>query len=412
MIPVGKAIVLILETVRPVGTETIPLTAALGRVLAEEVRAHRDHPPWDNAAMDGYAVRHGDTTRASIDHPVLLRVVETVSAGTIPRRKVGEGETAQISTGAPLPEGADSVVRIEETRASDSGATVQVLRRVQPGRDVRCRGEDLRRGETILSPGGVIGPAEVGLLALAQRWKVAVFRRPRVAVLATGEELAEPWEEVADHQVINTNSYTLVAQVVASGGEPLLLGIAADHRGALVEKIRSGLSSDLLLISGGAGPGPGDRIREALREIGAEITFSGVAIRPGHPVTFGRLGDRPIFALPGNPVAAMVCFFVLVRPALLKMASCRVLFPPTFPARLQTDVRQRPGKRHYLRAVISVDQEGLLARPTSSQGSGVLTSMGQANGFIILPEESEGARAGETVSVHPFRDLGEPEPIR
>lgn len=407
MTTVEKALEAILEAVQPVGLETVPLTEALGRILGERVAAPRDHPPWDNSAMDGYAVRHEDTVGGG-RHPVSLKLVGSIPAGMLPRRRLERGEAVRIATGAPLPEGADAVIRIEEAETAAGGREITVRGEIRPGKDVRRRGEDVRLGEVVLSPGTVIGPPEIGILALAQKGCVAVSRRPRVAILATGEELVEPWERTGDCQIVNTNNYALAAQVAASGGEFSLLGIAGDDVTAIAGKIRCTLSSsDLVLISGGVGPGGGDRGREVLEGMGAEIRFRGVALRPGHPTIFGRIKNRPIFFLPGNPVAAMVAFFVLVRPALLKMVSSRILFPPLLCARLLTDLHQRPGKRHYLRAVIRADRNGLVAEPLSSQGSGMLTSMGKANGFIVLPESSEGARAGEPISVELFRDLTE-----
>jgi len=408
MVSVEEALSLILDLVQPVEREIVDLASAPRRILGEKVYAPRDHPPWNNAAMDGYALRWEDTSGASPKVPLSLQVMETISAGKTSNRRLVEGEAVRITTGAPLPEGANAVVRLEDVTESNQAGRIELRAEVQKNKDVRPMGEDVQKGNLVLSPGSKIRAAEIGLLALMQKKNVRVFQKPYAAILATGNELVEPWENPTHSQIINTNSDTLAAQVLISGGKPVRLGIARDGNKIeeglplLLEKIRSGLPSDLLIIAGGVGPGCEDRTEQALSELGAKILVRNVAIRPGHPFIFGSLDGKPIFALPGNPVAAMVSFFVLVRPALLKMSGRHVLYPPTYTARLLVNIDQRPGKQHYVRAVITSEKWGISVHPTPSQGSGVLTSMGQANGFIVLPEASKGAQIGEFVSVQFF----------
>jgi len=411
MVSIEEALSFILGSVHPVEREIVDLLSAPGRILGEKVYAPRDHPPWNNAAMDGYALRWEDTSVATHKSPLSLQVIETISAGQASTRKLVGGEAVRITTGAPIPAGATAVVRLEDVIESNQGGRIELREGVRKNKDIRPKGEDVRKNDLVLSPGSEIRPAEIGLLALMQKKNVRVFQKPHVAILATGNELVEPWEQPTHSQIINTNSDTLAAQVFTAGGKPIRLGIARDgdeiKEGIPLshEKIRSGLASDLLIIAGGVGPGCEDRTEEVLSEMGAKILVRNVSIRPGHPFIFGNLKGKPVFALPGNPVAAMVSFLVLVRPALFKMAGRGVFYPPTYTARLLVNIGQRPGKRHYIRAVITTEKRGLFVRPTPSQGSGVLTSMGQANGFIVLSENSEGAQAGESVSVQSFRTL-------
>ncbi len=306
MLSVDEALARVLSAIPVLGLETVALPDALGRVLAEPVVAGRDLPPWANSSMDGYALRAADTTAATAARPVRLRLAGEVPAGAVADRAVGPGETWRILTGAPLPGGADAVIPQEETRRE--GATIAVTRPVAVGEYVRPRGEDVRAGETVLAAGTVLGPPALGVLAALGRPLVRVHQRPRVAVLSTGDELVDLDAVPGPGQIANSNSYTLAAQVREAGGVPVDLGIARDRREELEERFRWGLSCDVLVSSAGVSVGDRDFVREVMEKLGAELDFWKVSMRPGKPLTFGRVGGRPFFGLPGNPVSSMVTF--------------------------------------------------------------------------------------------------------
>ncbi|HYE92762.1 MAG TPA: gephyrin-like molybdotransferase Glp, partial [Terriglobales bacterium] len=307
MLTVEEALEQILSRVKTLPTERVPILSALGRALAESIVSGREIPPWANSSMDGYAVRAADTRAV----PARLTVVGTVTAGAMPSRDVRAGEAMRIFTGAPLPSGADAVIPQEDTDASDGAVTLKAA--VGVGDYVRPRGEDLKAGDVVLEPGAALGPAEIGLLATVGVSQVLVYRRPRVAILSTGNELAELGREPGPGQIPNTNSYSLFAQVLEAGGDPLNLGIAADRMDSIEERLRWGGAADLLLSSAGVSVGDLDLVRDALTRAGAELHLWKVSMRPGKPITFGSIGERPVFGLPGNPVSAMVTFELFVR---------------------------------------------------------------------------------------------------
>ncbi len=403
MLHVDEAQKQILAVAGPVGTERINLTDALGRVLGEEIRAGRDQPPWDNSAMDGYAVRWDDVRAAGERNPARLRIVEEIPAGAMPRKTVRPGEASRIMTGAPMPPGADTVIRKEDTR-EESPDAVQILIPGEKGEFVRRRGMDVRAGSALLGPGTVIGPAQIGMLAAAAQVMVTVFRRPRVAILATGNELADLDEPLTDEKIMNTNSYALGAQVREAGGEPFLLGIArdtpADLRGKMSEALSFLGSGDLLISSGGVSVGKYDFIKEVYRDLGIEMKFWRVAMKPGSPLAFGSKGDRLVFGLPGNPVSAMVTFEIFVRPVLRKIAGASEIFRPRVVARLDRDYEKSPEKSYFLRGRLEIRDGRYVVDPAGIQDSGVLSSMLAANALIILPEGRTKFRAGDEVTVH------------
>ena len=296
------------------------------------------------------------------------------------------GQVLRIFTGAPLPDGADSVIPQEEVQVQDG--RIRVPRPVAEGEFVRPRGEDLRAGETALEVGQLIGPAQIGLLAALGRSRALVFRRPRVAILSTGDEVVDLGGEVTEGKIPNSNSYALMAQVVEAGGEPLNVGVAPDRGEAIEERLRWGLSADVLISSAGVSVGDYDVVRDALRRLGAELHLWQVAMRPGKPITFGSLGERPIFGLPGNPVSAMVTFELFVRPALRKMAGHTALHRPRIHARALSPIPNPGHRRGYLRVTVSAEGGGYGARLTGNQGSAVLTSMVSADGLAIVPPDT------------------------
>ena len=393
MLSVEQALDQILSRVNRLGTEWLDLLACLGRVLAEPIVASSDIPPWPNSSMDGYALVSRDTVLATPERPAELTVVGTVAAGSVAARRIRSGEAWRIFTGAPLPEGTDSVIPQEEVDVLDG--RIRLRRRVTPGEFVRPLGEDIKAGETALLPGHVIGPAEVGLLATLGRPRGLVFRRPRVAVLSTGDEVVDLGEPLAPGKIRNSNTYALMAQVLEAGAVPINVGVAADRRDAIEERLRWGLSADALISSAGVSVGEYDLVRDVLGRLGAELHLWKVSMRPGKPITFGSVGGRPIFGLPGNPVSAMVTFELFVRPALKKMAGHLTLHRPTVRARALSPIPNPGHRRGYLRVSLIADAHGYAVRLTGNQGSAILTSMVAADGLAVVPPDTTIPRGGE-----------------
>jgi molybdopterin molybdotransferase len=394
---VAEAQEIVLGCVQPVGVEKVALLEALHRVMAEEVTAQRHIPLEDNSAMDGYAVRHADVAGARRDQPAVLEVLEILPAGKSPRHRIVPGTAIKIMTGAPLPEGADTVVQVEHTDGSDT--RVQIYRAPRLGSNLRRRGEDIRQGECVLAAQTFLRPAELGVLASVGKAQVLVYQRPRVAILATGDEIIDPGEPDTQGKIINSNSYTLAGQITEAGGSPLLLGVAPDERAIMSQRIASGLRADVLITSGGVSVGTFDYVRECLDAFGFQARFWTVAVRPGSPATFGMVGHVPVFSLPGNPVASMVTFELFVRPALRKMTGRRDLFRPRLDAVLQDEVGKRRGVRTLLRGVLRQEDGQTTVTTTGPQGSGILRSMSLANCLIDLPEDTERLQPGASVQV-------------
>ena len=398
MLSVEDALEQILSRIKPLGTELVEVLAALGRVLAEPVVSRLELPPWPNSSMDGYAIRSEDTRGGSAELAVVGRIV----AGALPPRPLRAGETMRIFTGAPLPEGADAVVPQEDVDAD--GARIAVPRRVDAGAHVRPAGEDIRAGDVVVGPGHVVGPAEIGLLATLGYTRARVYRRPRVAILSTGNELADLGTEPGPGQIPNTNTYSLMAQVLEAGGEPMSLGVVPDRLEAIVERLRWGRAADVLVSSAGVSVGELDLVREALTQCGAELHLWKVAMRPGKPITFGSIEGRPVFGLPGNPVSAMVTFELFVRPALRRMQGCRAVERPRIVVPARESIANPGGRRGYLRVTLARDGGDYGARLTGGQGSGILRSMVLADGLAVVPPNTTVA-PGERVEVIVLRAL-------
>lgn len=396
---VAEAQEAVLNAVRPVGVETLGLVEALGRVLAEDVRSPRAIPPADNSAMDGYAVRVADVSDASPERPVALPVSDVVPAGGRARAPLARGQAIKIMTGAPMPDGADTVVRVEHTDGGDE--TVRVMRAPEPGENVRRAGEDIQEGEPVLARGSLLRPAELGLLASVNRSRVLVTARPRVAILATGDEVADLGDPEAAEpgRIVNANSYSLAGQVLEAGGVPQLLGVARDAREAIRARIEAGLRADVLVTSGGVSVGDFDYVKAVLEELGLERLFWKVMVRPGDPIAFGLLGVRPVFSLPGNPVASMVTAELFVRPAIRKMLEHPRVARDTTIATLEEPIRSRKGYRTYVRGVLRRERGERIVCSTGPQGSGILRSMSRANALIVVPEDVEALEKGDQVEV-------------
>lgn len=404
MISVDEALEYVLKHFVPLEPEEVEILDALDRVLAEDVYSDMDIPPFDNSAMDGYAVRAADTVGAGPQAPVTLRVIANLAAGYTTDLVVEPGTTIRIMTGAPLPAGADAVVRFEDTseglpageRRSDR---IEVFSQVVVGENVRPAGEDIRKEELVLAEGTVLRPQEIGVLASLGRARVRVIRRPRVAILATGDELIAIDEPLAPGKIRNSNEYSNAALVQRYGGIPIRLGIARDDVDELTAKIREGLAQkvDLFITSAGVSVGDYDVVKDVLGAEG-EMHFWQVCMKPGKPLAFGTIQGVPLLGLPGNPVSAMVSFEEFARPAILKMLGKKRLRKPTIEAILEEDV-ESSGRRDFKRAVITRRGGEYYASVTGPQGSGVLTSMVKANGLAIIPEGIRHKKAGERVTV-------------
>ena len=396
MILVEEALHHILGKIPRLGKERLSILKAQGRVLGEEIIAPRNIPPWDNSAMDGYAVRAQDIQRASKTTPAVLKVLSDLPAGRIFKGQGRPGEAVRIMTGAPLPEGFDTVVQVEDTEKD--GEVVRIFASLGKGKNIRSAGEDVKAGTRILEEGTLLRPAHIGMLASIQRSMVSVYQQPRVAILSTGDELLEIDEAWQEAKIVNSNSYSLTALVSECGGVPLQLGIAKDRREELLNKIQQGLVADILVTSGGVSVGDYDLVKKMLNELG-QMNFWKVAMRPGQPLAFGMIAAKPLFGLPGNPVSSMVSFELFVRPSILKMSGHKNLFRPALKAILREDVSKKAGLVHFIRCSLFPEGEKIFASTTGDQGSGILSSMVKAQGLIVLPREQTLARAGEEVKV-------------
>ncbi len=410
MISVEEASAYILKHFQPLEPERVPILEALDRVLVEDIVADINIPPFNNSAMDGYAVRAEDIASASSGHPVTLRVIGDVAAGHTAQRAVERSTAMRIMTGAPLPQGADTVVRFEETsegvqaRAAEKNRdSVEILKAMQRGDNVRNAGEDIHAGEVVLPKGTVVRAAEIGVLASLGKKEVRVHRRPRVANLATGDELVAFDEPVTPGKIRNSNEYSNAAAVLKVGGIPIQLGIARDNIKDLTTKIRAGLdaNADLFLTSAGVSVGDYDMVKDVLNSEG-EMHFWQVKMKPGKPLAFGVLRGKknvPLLGLPGNPVSAMISFETFARPAILTMLGKTKFARPTVRAVLQEDVSNTAERRNFIRVVVEKRDGGLTARMTGEQGSGILTSVSRANGLLVVPEDVTLVRKGETVDI-------------
>jgi molybdopterin molybdotransferase len=390
MLTVAEASERILAEIRPLETESVALRQALGRVCAEDIPATVTMPPWSNSSMDGYAVRSADITPVMSGEPVKLRVVATIAAGEFASRPLKRGEAMRIMTGAPVPEGADSVIRKEDTDGGSQKVEIRDARDVW--KNIRPAGEDFQRGDMLAKRGNPIKPALIGVLASSGVSEVKTFKRPHVAIISSGNELVEidEFDEVsAGRRIVSTNSYTLDALTRVAGGIPIDLGIAADTKASLKRKLDSANDSDLILTSAGVSVGDLDHTRDVFASLGGQQKFWKVKMRPGAPLAFGMLNGVPWLGLSGNPVSAMVSFELFVRPALRKMQGYAALFRRTVTVTMEEEVKIGAKLTHFLRAIVTRKEDGtLVARLTGHQSSAALTSMARANALLIVPETS------------------------
>ncbi|HJN73055.1 MAG TPA: gephyrin-like molybdotransferase Glp [Myxococcota bacterium] len=386
MLSVDDALRRVLAAVRPVLPERVPLSAAFERVLAEDIVSGLDVPPWDNSAMDGFAV-------IAADLPGSLRVLETIPAGGVPDREVVRGCCSRIMTGAPVPAGADAVVMIEQT---DGGHEQVVIHHAATaGQNIRPRGGDVTSGQVVLSKGRVLDPAAVGLISSLGLPSVLVAQKPRVAILSTGDEVVETGWPLQPGQIYSSNTITLMGQVLAAGAVPIHCGIAPDDPEGLREALESCLRADLVLTTGGVSVGDFDHVKDIL----GEVDFWKVAMKPGKPLAYGRVRGVPCFGLPGNPVSCMVNFFQFVRPVIRKTLGDPRPHLPVVEAVLASAIRARPGRAELARVKLCRSAEGFVASGTGTQSSGVLTSMAEADGLTLIPADEGTRPAGATVRV-------------
>ena len=409
MIPIEDALKKILSYVDVLQPEEKPILDSMGQVLCEDVYSAISVPPLDNSAMDGYAVRSASTAGASASNPVILRVIGEVAAGSISDVTVEPGAAVRIMTGAPIPEGADTVVQFEHTDEEARSASgrpldeIGVLYETPVNLNIRRAGEDIKKGDLVLKKDVVIRPQEVGLLASLGRATVRVIRRPVVAVLATGDELVDVGEPLPPGKIYNSNTFSMASQVYRYGGIPRILGIATDTTDALWNKISEGLDADMLITSAGVSMGDYDVVKDVLARHG-QIAFWTVRMKPGKPLAFGTLNGSngrkvPHLGLPGNPVSSMVSFEQFARPAILKMLGRKLLAKPTVSAISESRIMNKDRRRIFTRVFVRKDGDKYYANSVGPQGSGILTSMGQANGLMITPEDAAYTDIGDTATV-------------
>ena len=397
MIPVQEALDKILTKIQFKGVEKIPLDQALGRVMAEDVVSRINNPPLDNSAMDGYALIAGDIQSATPENPVKLEMVEEIAAGYTAKGTLKPGQTMRIMTGAPIPPGADAVLMQEDTQKD--GDSILCLDRADVEENIRRAGEDIKIGESVLKKGTTLSPAHIGMLAVIGRSQIAVGQRPTVAILSTGDEILELDETPEGPLIFNSNGHMLAAQIKSAGGIPVYLGIAKDTEEDLMEKFAWALKADIVVSSGGVSVGDYDLVKSTLQKMGQEMLFWKVAMKPGKPLAFGRIGKTPIFGLPGNPVSSFVSFEQFVRPSLRKVLGCSDLSHKTVQAKLTRTIYKKPGRLHFLSSIVSWANGEYTVTPAGEQGSGILKSAANANGLLIFPLEAEEIKQGQEVAV-------------
>ncbi len=400
MITMDEAIDLVLQHTSPIDETNAGLMDALGCTLAADVRSDIDMPPFDKATMDGYAVVGEDVANAQRQRPAVLDVIEEIPAGSVPQKKVAPGQAARIMTGAPMPDGADTVVMVEDTVPERDGECVRVLAPTEPGRNVAPLGEDVRRNQVVLEAGTWIRPPEIGILAAVGVVSVPVYRRPVVGVVATGSEIVEPGSNPGAGQIRNSNGYSMMAQALRSGAQTRYLGIVEDDEDALKAVISRGLDEcDVVLLSGGVSAGIYDLVQGAMRDCGVEIHFDRIRMKPGKPLTFGARGNKLVFGLPGNPVSAVVGLELLVRPAVRKMQRMSEIHRPMVRGRLAQEFRQSPGRKQFVPARSGEVNGCWESNWVGHHGSADLFSLSRANSLFVVEAEVDTLDAGAEVDI-------------
>jgi len=384
MLSVEDALERMLQEIAPLEVIQVPLSSATGMVLAQDIVAQEDIPPFANAAMDGFALLSKDSAPHDGQSP-RLRVTGAIAAGYVADQAVEEGTAMRIMTGAPIPPGADSVIQVELTRQGENSGYVEILRQITAGNNIRPAGEDMQRGQVVLGEGSEIRAWDIGILAALGYANVRVIRRARVAILGTGDEIIDIDQALQPGKIRNSNSYLLEAVVNDAGAVPQRLGVATDRVESLREKFHEASSYDLILTTGGVSVGDFDLVKDILTEQG-EMNFWRINMRPGKPVAFGHIGKIPMLGLPGNPVAAAVTFELFARPIMRKMQGHKRLFKPQVDVITVNGVQERVQRRHYVRAHVTWDGSNFIAYTTGNQGSHIMTSLRNANALLVVPE--------------------------
>jgi molybdopterin molybdotransferase len=397
MISADEALQQVLNSVTALGVERLPIRDALGRILAQEIRSGRDIPGFDNSAMDGYAVRRADVIGAGERTPKRLKVMETIAAGSMPKVTIGAGEAARIMTGAPVPGGADAIVPVERTRSGDT--TVEILAEPAVSEFVRPRGEDLHVGETVMTAGKRLSPSDIGMLASLNHAMIDVWRRPRVGIVSTGDELVDVDQVPSGAQIVNSSAYALASAIEEAGGEAIILKVARDEPEEIRARLSEATAFDAVFSTGGVSAGDFDHVQHILDQLGMQTLFHGVAQKPGRPLKYGLIGQRPVFGLPGNPVSTMVCFYLYARPALLKMGGSGALGLPRVSARCAVDIKVAKNLTEFVRVKLERRDGELFALPAGVQGSNILSGLSRADGLLIGPANETLLKAGFQATV-------------
>lgn len=398
MIPLDKALKIVLNQVKSVKTEKTGLLFSPGRVLAEDIYAKGNIPSFDRSAMDGYAVRLGDTKGASYEHPVTLKVIENLPAGYTTDKAIKRNEAIKIMTGAPMPKGSNGVVMVEYTKIA-SHSQVNIFREVKPGENVGKTGEDVKKGELILKKGTFIRSSEIGMLASLGKTKVNVFKKPKVSIIPTGDEVVDIEKKLNKGKIRDSNSFSIYSEVLSCGGEPVRLGIAGDNKRDILRKIKKAVAidSDIIILSGGVSVGDYDIVKDVLIDSGVKPLFWKVSMKPGKPTFFGLLGKRLVFGLPGYPVSSIIVFELMVRPALMAMLNRKGYERKKVLAILDKEISHKKGRRNFMRGIASLKNGVYHVAPTGTQKSAALKSMVLANSLIEVPEDIKKIKAGSRV---------------
>ena len=433
MLSAGRALAEILRRIRPLGVESVSLKYAAGRVLARDIYSRFKIPPFDNSAMDGYAVKAADLNGATKRNPKVLKVIGTIKAGTSSNKRLASGEVMKIMTGAPLLNGADSVVMVEYTKSVDrtlrggpafpfgeaaallraspftvhrKNKYVAVYRNVRKGENIRRAGEDIKKGELILRKGAVIRPAEMGVLASMGKDKVSVHKKPKAAFFVTGDELAGVKDKLKAGKIRNTNSFTLYGQLLKYDAIPVDLGLIRDSMPAIKNVIRYASRYDMIVSSGGVSVGDYDYLQDAFKSLGGRVVFWKVSMKPGKPFLFGTIKGLPLFGVPGNPVSSMITFEQFVAPAILKMAGRNKVSKMSVRAKMTEAIYVSPKRRNYIRVHVASRNGVYYASSTGPQGSAILKSMSRANGILTVLEGVGKVNKGSMAEIELIDHMG------
>lgn len=411
MISVDNASKIIRSNINISGLEKVDILSCLNRILAQDIKSKDNIPPFDNSAMDGFALKSKSTKGVSRNSPKILRVIEDLPAGKTTKKRIKDNEAARIMTGSAMPQGADCVVKVEETEAVKAGyvrrslPSVKIFRKIPKGENVRYAGEDVRKGDGVLTKGTIIGPAEAGMIASLGINKIKVYKKARVGILSTGDELVDIGNRLTKGKIRNSNSYSLNAAILDCGAQAVNLGIASDKKSELKKKIKKGIDSKLniLLISGGVSVGDYDFVLDVLKDLGAKIKFWRVRMRPGKPLLFAMLDKVLVFGLPGNPVSSLICFEEFVKPSIMQASGVKNFKHREVYAVSKDAIDKKKDLRYFLRVKTESKNGKLFASLTGPQGSGILKSLVLADGIMVIPEGVQKVKRGDLVKVQLLR---------